>query len=266
LPPADGAREPPDYSVTPEQFEAQMRLLSDEGFTSLTLDEYCEAASGSRELPPRAVLVTFDDGFADTYLAAWPIARHFGVKLNLFICTGLIAGERIPSFTEDNAPAILSRKSFPEHWRPLSWMQLREMINGGSGIGFHSHRHRHLGQISADEISRDARQGISIFKEQLGYGPRYFAFPFGHYGSYPEAAIDVLASQGIKLFFTTELGRTPMGGPSGLFSRIVIRPEDDLKSFRRKLFGGYDWVGRLRRFGYSARAALRSGSVNRSCA
>src|SRR6186997_2911783 len=60
LPEADGSRESPNYSVTPEQFAAQMRLLNDEGFTSLTLDEYCQAASGSRELPPRAVLVTFD--------------------------------------------------------------------------------------------------------------------------------------------------------------------------------------------------------------
>lgn len=259
LPEAAGAR-PPDYSVTPQQFAAQMSLLNDEGFTSLTLDEYFEAASGLGELPSRSVVVTFDDGFADNYSVAWPIARSLGVKINLFICTGLVAGERLPAFAEDNARAQLSRKNFPEHWRPLSWDQLSEMMAGGVGVGFHSHRHRNLGRISEDEIACDASEGISIFREHLGEAPRFFAFPFGHYGSYPNEAIDVLTVQGIKMFFTTELGRTPVGRAGRLFSRIVIHPEDNLSSFRRKLFGGYDWVGRLRRFGYLLRASLRNDS------
>jgi peptidoglycan/xylan/chitin deacetylase (PgdA/CDA1 family) len=260
LPEANGAREPPEYSVTPQQFAAQMSLLTDEGFTSLTLDEYFEAANGLGELPSRSVVVTFDDGFADNYSVAWPIARSFGVKINLFICTGLVAGERVPALAKDNARAQLSRKNFPEHWLPLSWDQLRQMMAGGVAVGFHSHHHRNLGRMSEEEIAGDAAEGISIFNEQLGVAPRFFAFPFGHYGSYPNAAIDVLTSAGIKLFFTTELGRTPVGRAERLFSRIVIHPEDDLSSFRRKLFGGYDWVGRVRRFGYLLHAALRNDS------
>jgi peptidoglycan/xylan/chitin deacetylase (PgdA/CDA1 family) len=256
LPEAAGSSNQPDYSVTPQQFAAQMSLLGDEGFTTLTLDEYFEAAIGLRELPSRSVVVTFDDGFADNYSVAWPIARRCGVKINLFICTGLVAGAPVAAFAEDNARAQLSRKKFPEHWQPLSWEQLREMMAEGVGVEFHGHHHRNLGRMSEADIARDASEGISIFKEQLGDAPRFFAFPFGHYGSYPEAAIEILSAQGIKMFFTTELGRTPLGRGGRLFSRIVIHPEDDLRSFRRKLFGGYDWVGRLRRFGYSLRASL----------
>ena len=260
LPPVAGLREPPDYAVTPEQFAAQMSLLNDEGFTSLTLDEYFEAANGLRKLPSRSVLVTFDDGFADNYSVAWPIARRFGVKLNLFICTGLVAGQPVPGFTEDNARAQLSRKKFPEHWRPLSWDQVREMMAGGVGFGFHSHGHRNLARLSDMEIAGDASEGILIFREHLGNVPRFFAFPFGHYGSYPQAAIEILTAQGIEMFFTTELGRTPVGSGGRLFSRIVIHPEDNLSSFRRKLFGGYDWVGRLRKCGYQLRASFRNDS------
>lgn len=255
LPEAAGARKPP-YSVTPQQFAAQMSLLNDEGFTSLTLEEYFEAASGLRKLPSRSVMVTFDDGFADNYTVAWPIARRLGVKINLFICTGLVAGESVATFAEDNAQVQLNRKSFPEHWRPLSWDQLREMMAGCVAVGFHSHRHRNLGRISEAEILGDTSEGISIFREHLGEAPQFFAFPFGHYGSYPKAAIDVLTAEGIKMFFTTELGRTPVGGAGRVFSRIVIHSEDNLNSFRRKLFGGYDWVGRLRTFGYLLRASL----------
>jgi peptidoglycan/xylan/chitin deacetylase (PgdA/CDA1 family) len=201
-------------------------------------------------------VVTFDDGFADNYSVAWPIARDCGVKINLFICTGLVAGERVAAFAKDNAAGLLSRKQFPEHWRPLSWQQVGDMMAGGVGVGFHSHHHRNLGRMSEADIASDASEGMSIFSKHLGEAPKYFAFPFGHYGSYPNAAIEILTAQGIKMFFTTELGRTPLGLGRELFSRIVIHPEDDLKSFRRKLFGGYDWVGKLRRFGYSMRASL----------
>jgi hypothetical protein len=90
--------------------------------------------------------------------------------------------------------------------------------------------------------------------------PACFAFPFGHYGSYPAEAIKLLQGHGIKLLFTTELGRTPFVDENRLFSRIVVHEEDDSASFRRKLFGGYDWVGRLRRLGYWFRSSLRSRS------
>jgi peptidoglycan/xylan/chitin deacetylase (PgdA/CDA1 family) len=235
-----------------------MALLQDEGFVSLTLDEYFEAANGLRELPPRSVVVTFDDGFADNYMLAWPIARCWRVKLNLFVCTGLLAGERVAAFAEDGARAQLSREKFPEYWQPLSWDQLREMRANGVTVGFHSHRHRNLGRLNEDEIADDAAEGISIFREQLSEPPRFFAFPFGHYGSYPKAAIKVLTAQGLRMLFTTELGRTRLDDAGLLFSRIVIHPEDDLGSFRRKLFGGYDWVGTMRRAAYLLRASLRN--------
>ena len=257
LPAATGV-ELPDYSVTPQQFASQMSLLRDEGFISLTLDEYFQIANGSRVMPSRSVVVTFDDGFADNYSIAWPIAKRFGIKLNLFICTGFISGAGLTSLSEDNPRATLSRKTFPEHWQPLSWSQLREMMAAGVVVGFHSHYHRNLGQLTEDEIASDTAHGVSVFKEQLGAAPQFFAFPYGHYGSYPETALTVLTAQGMKMLFTTELGRTPLGGAQRLFSRIVVHPEDDLSSFRRKLFGGYDWVGRMRKFIYLSRAALRS--------
>lgn len=256
----EAGNKPPEFSVTPEQFASQMSLLIDEGFTSLTLDEYFAAANGSRELPSRSVVVTFDDGYADNYSVAWHIARRFGVKVNLFICTGLVAGDLVPAFAADNPRAQLSQKAFPEHWRPLSWDQVREMVAHGVGVGFHSHRHCNLGRLTEGEIARDTAEGISIFTEQLGEAPRFFAFPFGHYGSYPEAAIELLTAHGIRMFFTTELGRTPISDSSRLFSRIVIHPEDNLSSFRRKLFGGYDWVGKLRKYRYFLRASINNGS------
>src|SRR6185312_80900 len=117
----------PPYSVTPEQFREQLRLLVSEGFVSLTLQEFCEAAADLRELPSRSVLITFDDGFNDNYLLAWPIAREFNMKLNLFVCTGLVAGNTLGVFDRDLKVERESQTAFPNLWEPLTWCGLRQM-------------------------------------------------------------------------------------------------------------------------------------------
>ena len=255
LPEIAGA-EPAAYSVTPEQFADQMSLLKREGFESLTLEEYFVASKGLRKLSPRSVVVTFDDGFADNYLVAWPIMRRLNMKMNLFVCSGLVAGDGISAFADTENRALLSREHFPEYWKPLSWEQLREMAAAGVSVGFHSHAHRNLGKMSQREIEADAKHGQLEFKKHLDQTPQFFAFPYGHYGSYSTAAIELLTALGIRMFFSTELGRTPVNDSQLLVSRIVIHPEDDLNSFRRKLFGGYDWVGKVRRLGYVVRDSI----------
>jgi hypothetical protein len=110
--------------------------------------------------------------------------------------------------------------------------------------------------MSATQMMEDTAEGMAIFAESLGFRPRFFAFPFGHFGSYSQMAMSILKEHGLEMFFTTELGRTPLEHGSQLFSRLVVHPEDDLRSFRRKLYGGYDWMGRIRKFNYSVRASF----------
>ncbi|HEX6186944.1 MAG TPA: polysaccharide deacetylase family protein [Pyrinomonadaceae bacterium] len=248
--------DPAAYAVTPQQFREQMSLLASEGFNSLSLEHVRAALSGNRELPPRSVLVTFDDGFADTYLTAWPIARQFGITLNLFLCTGLLAGEAIEVFDQPRAADRANRREFPHLWRPLNWDEVREMSIAGVGLGFHSHTHRIHANLSREQIAADASQGLSLLAQEVGVRPIFFAFPYGHNGSYSADAISALREKGIEIFFTTHIGRTPLA-TDGPISRFVIHPEDDIRSFRRKLYGGYDWVGKLQRFAYSV------GSIRR---
>src|SRR5215831_4321804 len=229
----------PRYAVSPRQFREQMALLAAEGFHSLTLAEFSAIASGTRELPSRSVLVTFDDGFADIYLNAWPIARDFGIALNVFLCTGLMSGAHVAGLDESSGAV-----------RPLTWGEVREMRAAGVGFGFHSHGHQNHGRLGLEEIAADAQSGLTLLKGELGVRPAAFAFPYGHFGSYSTAAISVLKQQGLEIFFTTEMDATALPSTAPI-SRLVIHPDDDLRSFRRKLYGGYEWVGKLRRLGYS---------------
>lgn len=256
LPRAGGARRLPDYAVTPEQFAEQMAVLAADGFTSLTLAEFQEAARGTRDLPERAVLITFDDGYADNYFVAWPIAQKFGLKINLFVCTGLVAEESLPAFEKFSDCEQTSREEFPEFWQPLSWKQISEMTSAGVGLGFHSHNHKNVARMPTDDLVADINRGASLLHSQLALQPNAFAFPYGHYGSYSNEAISLLQLRGFEMFFTTELGRTPLKRSTGVFSRIVVHAEDDTSTFRRKLHGGYDWIGKVRRYNYMSRQFL----------
>jgi peptidoglycan/xylan/chitin deacetylase (PgdA/CDA1 family) len=250
----EGAR--PIYTLTPEEFANQMAFLADSGFRSLSLDEYASFAGSWAEPPSRSVLVTFDDGYADNYHIAWPLAARYGMRLNLFLCTGLIEGNIASTYGELTTEAKFHRQQYPDLWRPLTWSEIGRMTDGGVGIGFHSHTHRNYGQMTAAEIAEDLATGLSLLESKVNVHPRAFAFPGGSSGTYNPQVVSFLRSRGLQLLFTTHLGRTYLGRGEFLFSRLVIYQDDDLEVFRRKLFGAYDWLGKARSFDQSLRALL----------
>jgi peptidoglycan/xylan/chitin deacetylase (PgdA/CDA1 family) len=71
--------------VTPAELEAQLGMLSAQ-CTILSLSDLRRLRSGGK-IPPNAVLLTFDDGYADNHRVALPILRRAGVKATFFIPT-----------------------------------------------------------------------------------------------------------------------------------------------------------------------------------
>lgn len=74
-------------SATPAQFESQMSYIRQHAHV-VSLDQVQAHAEGKSTLPPRAVAVTFDDGFSDTYRYAFPILKRYSIPATIFIATG----------------------------------------------------------------------------------------------------------------------------------------------------------------------------------
>lgn len=74
-------------------FTWQMRLLA-KYFNVLPLHEALDRMHSDR-LPPRAVTITFDDGYADNYTNALPILQQFGLTATFFIANGFLDGGRM---------------------------------------------------------------------------------------------------------------------------------------------------------------------------
>src|SRR5437016_4037268 len=84
----------PDREITPEEFDAQLACLRNQGRRSLSLAEFQEHMSG-RPAPEGSVLITFDDGYLDNWVYAFPLLRRHGMKAVFFIVTDrILSGER----------------------------------------------------------------------------------------------------------------------------------------------------------------------------
>jgi len=94
-------------SATPENFRAQMEAIASH-YTAIGLEQLIAAHRGGEGLPPRAVLLTFDDGYQDFADHAWPVLESLGLPAVLFVPTRFpdAAG---PGFWWDRLHAALTR-------------------------------------------------------------------------------------------------------------------------------------------------------------
>lgn len=106
-PEAEPDLDPGLLSATPAEFREQVDLIAAR-YQPVSLDDLFAAHRGERPLPPRAVLLTFDDGYEDFARHAWPILREAGVPAVLFVPTAF-PDRSGPGFWWDRLHAALRR-------------------------------------------------------------------------------------------------------------------------------------------------------------
>lgn len=150
-----------DLSVTPEQFAEHIAYLKQAGYTSITLDDLLYALTQGRALPPKPIILTFDDGYQDNYDNAFPILRDAGFIGTFFIMTDLVT---------DGAAGY------------MTWPEIEEMSAAGQRFGSHGRQdHRPLSGRSTDYLVWVALGTKEAIEQHLGYHPRWVAYPSGEY-------------------------------------------------------------------------------------
>ncbi len=161
---AEPAIDPQLLCVAPERFDAQLKVIADLG-VPLSLRELVRRAAVGR-LPDRAVVVTFDDGYADNLHAAEPLLRNAGVPATVFVTTGGL--ETGQPFWWDHLEALLLRSS-PAPRRLVVTTGRREFAwdlgdDGSSDARGHALVGRHAGARSYAAPCRlpDAGTAVSL--------------------------------------------------------------------------------------------------------
>ncbi len=147
-------------------FREQMRYLKTNGYRVVSLAEFIEFTRLNRQLPQRAVVLTFDDGYHAFKDHAYPVLKELGFTATLFIYTDWVGAGRAA----------------------LSWAELREMSAAGMDIQAHSKTHADLRRAQGETEAQYARrmqveleQPQELFNRNLGRRSQILAYPYGRW-------------------------------------------------------------------------------------
>jgi peptidoglycan/xylan/chitin deacetylase (PgdA/CDA1 family) len=128
-----------------------------------------------------------------------------------------------------------------ERWLPLSWENVKEMMEYGMEFGTHTHTHRDsLSKMSLDEAKKEIEESTKVFKGKTGIDAEIFSYPHGTFKDYNAEHIELLKSYNYKAAVTTNTGRNTPSQGSYELKRIIIYEEDSLWEFKKKVYGAYD--------------------------
>jgi peptidoglycan/xylan/chitin deacetylase (PgdA/CDA1 family) len=231
------SRETSSYyaTTTPAlRFAEQMAYLNRNGYRTIGLEDVRERLRVGR-LCEQCVAITFDDGFSDFYVHAYPILKEYGFVATMFLPTAFIG---------------TTRQQF--NGKPcMTWGEVRELNTQGIMFGSHTVTHPQLRELPETKIDDELRRSKDTIEQKLGTKVHSFAYPF----AFPEAdrefralLIEKLEASGYANGVCTTIGRADVLR-SGLFmKRLPVNSYDDRRLFQAKLAGAYDWVGRPQRW------------------
>ena len=182
---------PPPLFVEPTLLARQLDCIIDSGANVLTVSELASTLRAGT-LPPRAVVLTFDDAFASVADAAAPLLAERGLHATLFCVSGHLGGLSNWPSQPLSAPRL-----------PLAdAAALSELAAAGWEIGSHGVSHEPLARLSADARRRELLESREVLEQALGVAVRSFAFP---YGAVPAGSRDSLREAGYDAACTTRI-------------------------------------------------------------
>lgn len=147
--------------VSANNFEQQIKYLHDNGYKTISLDQYLSIRRQDLSLPRKTIILTFDDGHISNYTLAFPILKQYGYTACFFVVTKNI-----------NTKFHLSRK------------QIIEMHRSGMEFGSHGTSHAFLPLLSRSELIDELQESKQILENILKTEIYYLAYPGGHYNNH----------------------------------------------------------------------------------
>ncbi|MFT5872073.1 MAG: peptidoglycan/xylan/chitin deacetylase (PgdA/CDA1 family) [Clostridium sp.] len=196
--------------IPKENFRNQMKYLSNNNYTTLSLDELYSYMQKGEKLPTKPIVITFDDGYKDNYTNAYPILKEFNLKATVFVITNCIDIEK--------------------NYLTTNEIKLMDLHN--VRIESHTEAHEHLDKISYKDNVKTMTASKVKLENILNRKINYIAYP---YGGYTESTIKAAKQTGYILAFSTEFGW--IGKNDNIYSlgRIFVSSDYNLEQFKAKL-------------------------------
>lgn len=199
-----------ELRVPKEKFKEQMQYLKDNGYTTLTFDELYSFLVNNKPIPEKSVVITFDDGYEDNYLNAYPILKEFGFNATIFIITNTIDNEKVF----------------------LTSTQLKEMEENGIAIESHTLAHDELSNLPYDKQVETLKGSKEFIEKLLNKQAKYIGYPFGKWNN---DTIKALKETGYTMAFTTVGGWSDKSQGIYTLRRVYVNANHDMSEFKRRL-------------------------------
>jgi len=192
------------YYVSPADFENQMHLLRAWGYQAIPVELLVTAIQQGAELPPKPIILTFDDGGAGTFTYALPIMQKYGFTGTAYIVYNYIGAGNY-----------------------MSADQIRALYAAGWEIGSHSLSHADLTQ-RPDRQSDEIVESRRMLRSLLDVPILSFAYPFG---AYDEDSVFYAHFAGY--IAAMGLAKSSLQSDKNLFYlyRQEVKDSDDLRAF-----------------------------------
>lgn len=211
--------------IAVEVFEEHCRVLT-ENCHPIGLDAWCSADEGGRALPPRPVLLTFDDGYRSMFELARPILRRYWIPAAVFVCSKPVHDQQLFWFDavarqRGDGAVSEARAQAGGAWRelaaacatpaeegdplaPMTCNQVAQLAAEGFTIGAHTASHAPLADLSCDEQRRELETCRDALADWTGQRIDALAYPWGKLGAdYTSETVDLAANAGFRIAFST---------------------------------------------------------------
>lgn len=205
-------------SLSPEIFRRQMKFLHSRGYRVYTVSEYVKLIEGGGEIARPAVVLTFDDGFANFLTEAAPVLREYGYRATVYIPTDFIG--RRSDFT--------SLVDLPL----LSGQEISNIAEEGFEIGSHSMSHSNLAGLAIGQARNEVVRSKEILEDLTRKEVRTFCYPRGDYN---REIVELVKEAGYQAAVSLKVGNRNSIADRHTLHRIAINPRDSLDYFRLAL-------------------------------
>lgn len=160
------------------RFSRQMGLLSALGYRVLDLDTALGLLDGAGRIPPRIVVLTFDDAYDNFYEHALPVLVQHGFPATVYAISGWL-GRRAEWLAKDPGrpiPGLMSAE------------RLREIQCAGITVGSHTANHVKLAELPPETQLAELRDSKFALEGVLGREVRHLCYPFGSFDAHSVTA------------------------------------------------------------------------------
>lgn len=243
----DVVTDPDGMAVSRDNLVAQFSWLRENGFRPVGLEDLQAAQRGERPLPEKAVLLTFDDGYASFYSKVFPLLKAFEYPAVLALVGSWL--EVPPGGQVAYGDRQVSRERF------MTWEQIREVATSNLvELASHSYdMHKGVpanpqgneqpamttrrysaasGEYESDaayaaRLQEDFARNSALFEKNLGVRPQVMTWP---YGAYNRPAQTLAAEHGMPITLNLEVGANDSGDLSAV-RRVLILNNPSLADF-----------------------------------